>query len=61
MPFTFAVGSNAEGAFHVTIPWKMISDIVVQNPFLDRWIATQKSRNDESNNAPSVAQYDNNP
>jgi hypothetical protein len=57
----FAVASNAEGAFHVTIPWKMISDIVVQNPLLDRWIARQKSHNDQSNNAPSVAQYDNNP
>jgi hypothetical protein len=56
----YVVASFAEGAFDVTIPWRMLSDIVASDPLLARWTAAQKSSGDERNTVPSVAQYDNN-
>ena len=56
----YAVASFAEGAFDVTIPWKIISDIVVKDPLMDRWISAQKRHGGAANDIPNVVQYDNN-
>jgi hypothetical protein len=55
----YMVASFAEGAFEVTIPWKMLSDIVVLDAPLGHWVAAQNSHGDETNAIPSVTQYDN--
>jgi len=55
----YMVASFSEGVFEVTIPWKLIADIVAKSPAVDRWVSVQMAQSAHIGDIPQALQYDN--